>query len=205
MSREYDKIKGDIYLKISEPSNKNDDTIYEQVIQTLTKLPDEIIDNVIQKVYFDLMGVYGKYMKFESGYNGDRHYIFLNSIGLNDKDKNEIQAVIAHEIAHYVKGHHNINLNKLPQEIEDEADELAISWGFDKKAMEKLKNDFHQIFYFDCENCGKCVNFEFTYLYRPESKRICHRCLKNLIKDSEIDDKLLPHDKMRFEYNDKKN
>jgi len=168
-------------------------------------LPNEIVEKVIKEVNFDMVGVYGKYMKFERDFNGDRHYVFINSIGLNDKKDDEIQAVIAHEIAHYIKGHHGFIFDKIPQEIEDEADKLAISWGFDRSALERLKNDYHEVYYIECENCNKSINFELTYFNTKKEQRECHNCIKESINSGlKAEDMFLDYDLMRFNYNDKK-
>ncbi|HBR22577.1 MAG TPA: hypothetical protein DD713_08465 [Nitrospiraceae bacterium] len=64
--------------------------------------------------------------------------INLDSYKLQEYDEDVAMAIIAHEIAHYNLGHYDdINMNQNSLNNEQEADDLAKSWGFD---IEKFRS-----------------------------------------------------------------
>ena len=114
------------------------------VVETLLKLPYKVRKKTIDEVLFISMSTAGVTFKFEGYVNlrkkdfkqkGDiyhgrieLHFIILNFRKCRKERKKD---VTAHEIAHFILGHHlkkNINRGT----IEKEAEDLAVKWGFNR-------------------------------------------------------------------------
>jgi Zn-dependent peptidase ImmA (M78 family) len=98
------------------------------VCQTLTKMPDEIVNFVTKNCWF--MGSMKDAFAYTFTGNDlkNQHLIFLSD-SLLDQDQRQIQFSIAHEIGHVILRHRNSTFVKQSkQEIrqqEKEADEFA--------------------------------------------------------------------------------
>ncbi|MBE3094397.1 MAG: hypothetical protein IMZ52_05150 [Actinobacteria bacterium] len=203
MPKKPTEVEQDMRLKIQEPRNTLDDKIYKEIINTLSKLPNDVYERCVE-IDFVLMGSYGRYLIHPAGEN--EHYsIEINCFALKDNKPEEIQAVIAHEIAHHILDHNKINYTKLPIQLEDEADELAIKWGFDGNFLEKTKKIFTTVHHQPCDKCKKEFDFDETYYNRLEEIRICFNCAEKIIKSGIEPEKIfLNQDLMKFDYWKKK-
>jgi hypothetical protein len=114
------------------------------VVETLLRLPYKVRKRTIEEVLFISMSTAGVTFKFEGSislnkkdfkqkeniYHGriELHIIILN---FRRCRKDRKMDVTAHEIAHFILGHHlkkNINRGT----IEKEAEDLAVKWGFNR-------------------------------------------------------------------------
>jgi hypothetical protein len=112
------------------------------VVETLLKIPYKVRKKTIEEVLFISMSTAGVTFKFEGSvnlrkkdfkqkgniYHGriELHFIILN---FRKCRKDRKMDVTAHEIAHFILGHHlkkNINRGITEKEAED----LAVKWGF---------------------------------------------------------------------------
>ncbi len=112
------------------------------VVETLLRLPYKVRKKTIDEVLFISMSTAGVTFRFEGSvnlrkkdfkqkgniYQGiiELHFIILN---FRRCRKDRKMDVTAHEIAHFILGHHlNKNINR--GVIEKEAEGLAVKWGF---------------------------------------------------------------------------
>ncbi len=112
------------------------------VVETLLKIPYKVRKKTIDEVLFISMSTAGVTFKFEGSVNlrkkdfkqkGNIYHgrIELHFIILNFKRcrKDRKMDVTAHEIAHFLLGHH-LKKNTNRGIIEKEAEDLAVKWGF---------------------------------------------------------------------------
>jgi hypothetical protein len=101
---------------------KKSKTIDEYVLETLLKIPENIMDKVLKEVEFFDMPTAGMIHKV------DKKVIIVLALRCIKTKKQRYNA-IAHEIAHFILGHHN-QPDKPPREKEMEADAKIVMWGF---------------------------------------------------------------------------
>ena len=101
------------------------------IAKTIHRLPKELHEKITDEVMFiSTSNVYGFYAYHPASVfnsEADSHFIVLNFGAINDEEAKMF--VIAHELAHYILGHHFDNIGE-NQDIEAQADSLAESWGF---------------------------------------------------------------------------
>jgi len=203
MTKKLDEIKSLLDSRIPDTLNEFDTIIYNQLYLTLEKLQKHIdIDKVINQVFFVSFSAFGKYCKYSEE---EKHIIYLNSMLMSDKEDNAIQALIAHEIAHFHLGHTEPKPNKLPIEEEYDADDLVKKWGFDTKELNKLQKKYYKSIEDECQNCNKNRDFNLIYYNAIDGKKICHYCLNTFIKkNNKIVDTFSDKNKLLYQYNKKR-
>jgi hypothetical protein len=116
------------------------------ITKTINRLPRDLWDKITDEVMFiSVSNVHGFYAYHPvSVFNSetDSHFIVLNIGAI--KDQEEKMYVVAHEIAHYILGHHFDNFTK-GQDIEQEADNLAEQWGFTVPQTRKEGDYYYKI------------------------------------------------------------
>ena len=204
MIKKLDEIKSLLESRIPDTLNEYDSIIYDQLYLTLEKLQKNIdIDKIINEVFFVSFSAFGKYVKYEG--EEDKHIIFINSMFISDKGDKAIQALIAHEIAHYILGHTRPNPNKLPIEEEYDADVLVKKWGFDTNILEKLQKKYFKPIEDECQHCHKNIDFYLIYYNVFESENMCHSCLKKVLgKNNKIEKTFSNRNKLLYQYNQKR-
>lgn len=128
---------------ISEESTDEKDKIL--ILKTLLKLPTEIRDKTLDEVMFIAMSeeIYGWFghvyllkplkecKKWGFEVKIQQPIISLNFAVMKNESTHFKMSIVAHEIAYYILGHHPMN-GKNPEEIEKEADDLIVEWGFER-------------------------------------------------------------------------
>lgn len=199
-----DEIKSLLESRIPDTLNDYDSIIYDQLYLTLEKLQKHIdIDKLIKEVFFISFSAFGKYYKYDG--EEDKHIIYINSMFISDEGAEAIQALIVHEIAHYVLGHTGYNPDKLPVEEEYDADTQVKKWGFDIDELYKLQKKYFKPIEDECQYCNKNRDFYLIYYNAIDGKNICHGCLNTFIKkNNKIVDTFLNRNKLLYQYNKKR-
>ena len=130
------------------------------IAKTLLKIPKEIREKVLDEVTFIHHQIYGIVCNFHltgvldsediKQQIGDRTFfsknapLILLNFGLMRNEKvpeSVIMDIVAHEIAHFVLGHHTIEKSHDPHN-EREADDLVEKWGFVRVYSEEQLKKF---------------------------------------------------------------
>lgn len=139
-------VEGILYnLQTLGDATKYDDKDKLLITKTLLKLPKKIRKKVLREVTFVIMQALGTIMKVrfsdvikeknikKIGNNirvaFERVFIFLNFPLIRKRKKSEfsMMSAVAHEIAHFILGHHGLTSD---QKAERKADNLIEKWGF---------------------------------------------------------------------------
>ena len=117
------------------------------ISETLLRIPLEKRAEVIVNSIFisdeDYGCVFNLYIKNPKRNKKVKQPIILLNFAAMEKESRPFKMdVIAHEIAHFIKGHHNKHPNNNDEYIkqEKEADDLIEKWGFNRTNKEKYKD-----------------------------------------------------------------
>ncbi len=146
-NNEYQKwensIEGILYdLQMIGDATVEDDRNKILIAKILIALPEEIRNKVLSEVLFVLLEVYGiagcLSIPVPKGCkNIEQPFILLNFSLIEKQSENCKKDFIAHEIAHFILGHHkSMTYDPL---AERKADDLVEKWGFNR-----VYNDYEQ-------------------------------------------------------------
>ena len=118
----------------------DDDQDVSLVVRVLQKIPEETRAEVLEEVVFVVLRAVGTTsivrLPTSGGKDGfvDVNLLVLNFVVMeqDDYDESKKMNAIAHEIAHWVLGHHKREVLQSLEGVnpEREADALAVKWGF---------------------------------------------------------------------------
>lgn len=135
-------ISYDLNIISEEITDEKDKNL---ILETLLKLPKEIRDKTLDEVMFiampeELGGWFGhvylskplkECKKWGFVAKIQQPLISLNFAVMKNESKHIKMSIVAHEIAHYILGHNSMN-GKNAEEVEKEADDLTVEWGFER-------------------------------------------------------------------------
>ena len=116
------------------------------IAKTLLKLPEEVREGVLNSVLFVVFDTWGTVGFLSLPVPPkckiiEKPYIMINFDSMKKKSESKKMDVIAHEIAHFWLGHHELDLNfwlehhktdVKSSNIENDADNLIEEWGFNR-------------------------------------------------------------------------